>query len=118
MGPPIVSSAVLQLKRLTDTEAFEKLKNMEPVERGRMPLLTRRYQFDLAFGRNMCAITSRPLKDVQSWMKQGTTSKAASLAGPPTSAARSSSSVSGLTQQFEQLSVKEVKCVGWSRTHP
>ena len=50
-------------------------------------------------------LSGRPRQDDQFWIKQpGTMSKAASSAGPPSWVV--SNSVSGLTQQFEQLSVK------------
>ena len=115
--PPAVSNAVLQFKRLTDARTYEKLQNLESAECGKMPPLARRYHFDLATGRHMSAV-GRPPKGDQSWMKQGTTSKATSFAGPPRSAHRSSSSVSGLTQQFEQLSVNKGSNVLTGGTHP
>ena len=107
VGPPAISHAVLQYKRLTEDQAYEQLTNIESVESGKMPPLARRHQFDPATGRHLSAFTGRPTKDPKSWTTaQGTTSKAASPAGPSTFATQASGAVSGVTQQFEQLSAQ------------
>ena len=120
VGPPAISNAVPQYKRLTEDQGYEQLKNIESVESGKMPLLARRHQFDPVTGRHLSAFTGRLAEDTQSWITaQGTTSKAASPAGPSTFAAQSSGSVSGLTQQFEQLLCeKEFERFSRCGTHP
>ena len=66
-------------------------------------------------GRHKSALRGRNRKDDQYWITvPGATSKAASPTGPPLSA---SNSVSGLTQQFEQLSVKRSSSVSASTGH-
>ena len=74
---------------------------MESVECGQALPLLRRHQFDVATGRHVSALGGRYCEDEQYWVAvPGATSKAASPAGPSMS---TSHSVSGLTQQFEQL---------------
>ena len=77
---------------------------MESVLCGQDLPLLRRYQFDIATGRHKSILAGRNRKDDQHWITvPGATFKAASPAGPALS---TSSSVSGVTQQFEQLPVK------------
>ena len=105
---PAISHAYLQYRRLTNEAAYQQLKNLESVESGLVLQLARRAQVTAATGHDSSAAAGHPhkIRSDQSWMTvQGATSKAASPAGPPTSTAQSSTSVSGLTQQFEQLSV-------------
>ena len=103
LGP---SNAVLQFKWLTDPVSYEKLKKVDSVECGSTLPLPRCDHFDIVTGQHKSILGSRPRKDDQYWITQaGTTSKAASAAGPPSGIVFNS--VTGLTQQFEQLSVKK-----------
>ena len=114
--PQAISNAVLQPKRLTDSESYETLKQVESVECGLIPPLLRRHHFDSATGKHVSIAKGCPRQDDQFWIRQPeTTSKAASAAGPPTWTA--SNSVSGLPQQFEQLSMKRSASASAGRGH-
>ena len=111
--PWVVNNAVLQFKRLADSKSYEELKRLDSAECGLIVPLLRRHHFDSITGRHMSLISGRPRKDDQFWIRQpGTSSKAASAAGPPSWVA--SNSVSGFTQQFEQLSMKRSSSVSAS----
>ena len=101
-----ISNAVLQFKRLTDSNSYEELKALDAVECGLVPPLLRRHHFDSVTGKHISIAKGSSRKDDQFWIRQPrTASKAASAAGSPTWTA--SNSVPALTQQFEQLSMKK-----------
>ena len=96
---PAISHAYLQYKRLTDVAVYQKLKALETVESGCIPLPARRAQLEAATGGGSASASAgHPtwVKDDQSWRTApATTSKAAAPAPLPTLAFQPSTSVAG-----------------------
>ena len=81
------------------------LANMDKIDCGWVPPLSRMHHHDAMTGLHVSLGPDWTLKNAQYWVKRmdGTTAKAASPAPPPMTW---SNSVQGLTQRFEQMSMR------------
>ena len=87
---PAINNAVLQHKLSSDGENSAHLEDLDRIECGCVPPLSRVHHYDGVTGMHL---------SLGYWIRQdGATSKAASPAPPP--------SVQGLAQRFEQLSMR------------
>ena len=104
-GPSYTSrQAVLKYRLHIDAVNSAYLEKMDKIDCGWAAPLPRMHHYDGATGFHTSLGPDCALKDVQYWVKQdGTTAKAASPAPPPMPW---SNSVQGLTQHFEQMSMR------------
>ena len=95
---------MLKYRLHIDPVNSDYLNQIEKIDCGWTPPLPRVHYYDGATGLHLSLGPDCALKDVQYWVKQdGTTAKAASPALPP---APWSNSVQGLTQHFEQMTMR------------
>ena len=98
-----VNNVMLQFKRRTDRDAFMEVDKRDKLECGAPTLLPRVHILDVTTGMHNSRGRGCSLRHDQYWIKhEGAKSKAASAAPP---SRIGSTSVSGLTQQLEQMSV-------------
>ena len=101
---PAIHLAVLKYRLHIDAVNSAHLDKMDKIDGGWTAPLPRVHHYDGAMGYHISLGPDCALKNVQYWVKQdGTTAKAASPAPPPMSW---SNSVQGLTQHFEQMSMR------------
>ena len=101
---PATHNAVLHYRLHIDPVNSAHLDKMDKIDCGWAPPLPRVHHYNSATGCHTSLGPDCTLKNVQYWVKQdGTTAKAASPAPPPTTW---SNSVQGLTQHFEQMSMR------------
>ena len=101
---PAIDLAVLKYRFHIDPVSSAHLDKMDKIDCGWTAPLPRVHHYDGATGLHVSLGPDCALKDVQYWVKQdGTTAKAASPAPPPLPW---SNSVQGLTQHFEQMSMR------------
>ena len=103
---PAIHLAVLKYRLYIDPENSAHLAEMKQIDCGWVPPLSRIHQYDAATGLHKSLGPDCALKNVQYWIKvDGTTAKAASPVPPPMTW---SNTVHGLTQHFEQMSMRNV----------
>ena len=108
---PLLTNTVLQYKLFVDGETAAHLEKLDRIECGHVPPHSRVHFYSGITGMHNSLGPSCTLKNVQYWVRQdGATSKAASPAAPPT---RLGTSVQGLTQRFEQLSMRNASSSAW-----
>ena len=97
---PAIHTTVLKFRLHIDAENSAHLDKMDKIDCGWVPPLPRVHHYDGVTGFHLSLGLDCTLKNVQYWIKQDGTAKAASPAPPPITWRNS---VQGLTQHFEQM---------------